>query len=132
MTVKPFLPAVVLALYCFAAPAGYCGGDAADPGAVREFGAATLAEVDPGHTTKAQIEALLGQPWRTIVSDPDESDPEVWEYRGRDANGTYLLHVEFDDHDIATLIAQITDKTGEATARVAKSPSGSGEPEKRE
>jgi hypothetical protein len=132
MTLKPFLPAVGFALYCFAAPAGYCGGDAADPGAVREFGAATLAEVDPGRTTKAQVEALLGQPWRTIVSDPDESDPEVWEYRGRDANGTYLLHIEFDDHDITTLIAQIPDKAWEATARVAKSPSGSSEPEKRD
>ena len=132
MTLKLFLPVVAFALYCLAAPTGYCGGDAADPGAVREFGAATLAEVDPGHTTKAQIEALLGQPWRTIVSDPDESDPEVWEYRGRDANGTYLLHIEFDDHDITTLIAQIPDKAWEATARVAKSSSGSSEPEKRE
>jgi hypothetical protein len=132
MTAKPFLLAVVFALYCFAAPAGYCGDDPPDPGAARDFAAATLAEVDPGHTTKVQVEALLGQPWRTIVSDPDESDPEVWEYRGRDADGTYLLHIEFDDHDITTLIAQIPDKTWEATARVAKSPSGAAESKKRD
>jgi outer membrane protein assembly factor BamE (lipoprotein component of BamABCDE complex) len=122
MIAKWPLPAIGFALGCLAASAGYCGNNTSDPGTPRSFNAATLAAVNPGHTTKAQVEALLGPPWRTIESDPDESDPQVWEYRGKGANGTYRVHVEFDNHDVTSLIATIPDKTGQATARVAKSP----------
>ena len=77
----------------------------------------------PGRTTKTQVEALLGRPWRTTFpDDPDEPGPVVWEYRGRDSNGTYRVHIEFDKHDITTLIAKIPDNTFEAPARVAKAP----------
>ena len=131
MVASAFLPAMVFALVCFATSAGYCESDAPDPGAPREFSDATLAEVDPGHTTKTDVERLLGQPWRTVVSDPDESDPEIWEYRGRDASGTYIVHIEFDNHDVTTLIAKVPDKTGEAPARVAKTPPGVANPQKR-
>jgi outer membrane protein assembly factor BamE (lipoprotein component of BamABCDE complex) len=123
MTARCFLSAMGFALCCFAAAAAYCGSDTPDPGTAREFSATTLAEVDPGRTTKAQVEALLGAPWRTSFSDDqDEPGPVVWEYRGRDEDGTYRVHIEFDDDDITTLIAKIPDKTGEAPARVAKTP----------
>jgi outer membrane protein assembly factor BamE (lipoprotein component of BamABCDE complex) len=116
------LAAIAFALGCLAPSSGYCGNAISDPGTPRDFSAATLAKVDPGHTTKAQVEGLLGEPWRTVDSDPDESDPSVWEYRGRNSSGTYRVHVEFDSHDVTSLIATIPDKTGQATARVAKAP----------
>src|SRR5262249_17940510 len=43
-----------------------------DPGAPREFSTETLAAVVPGRTTEKQVEALLGQPWRTDAGDEDE------------------------------------------------------------
>jgi len=116
-------------LCCFAALAGNRANAANDPGQARDFSAATLAKVTPGETTKTQIEALLGQPWRTTFSDDaDEPGPVVWEYRGQDSNGTYRVHIEFDSHDITTLIAKIPDSTGEAPARVAKTPPRPGKP----
>jgi outer membrane protein assembly factor BamE (lipoprotein component of BamABCDE complex) len=121
MTARWSLPAMAFVLSCCAASAGYGADNSADPGRPRDFSAATLAKVTPGETTKAQIEALLGQPWRTtFAEDSDEPGPIVWEYRGQDSNGTYRVHIEFDSHDMTTLIAKIPDKTGEAPARVAK------------
>jgi hypothetical protein len=121
MTATWLLPVMGFALCCFAGSTGYCESDTPDPGAAREFSAITLAEVDPGRTTKTEVEALLGKPWRTTFSDDaDEPGPVVWEYRGQDPDGTYRVHIEFDSHDITTLIARIPDKTGEAPARVAK------------
>jgi hypothetical protein len=127
-TAKSFLPGAALALCWLAASTGYCANDAADPGRARDFSAATLAKVTPGRTTQAQVEALLGKPWRTTVSDDaDEPGPVVWEYHGQDLNGAYLVHIEFDRHDVTTLIAKIPDKIGQAPARVAPS-SGPGKP----
>jgi hypothetical protein len=129
VTAKWFLPAMGFALCCFAASTGYGADDTADPGRARDFSAATLANVTPGQTTKTEIEALLGKPWRTTFSDDaDEPGPVVWEYRGEDSDGTYRVHIEFDDHDITTLIAKIPDRTGEAPARVAKPTPGPGKP----
>jgi outer membrane protein assembly factor BamE (lipoprotein component of BamABCDE complex) len=129
MTAKRLLPAMAFALCCFAASTGYCANDAADPGRARDFSAATLAKVVPGQTTQTEIEALLGKPWRTtFADDSDEPGPVVWEYRGQDSKGTYRVHIEFDGHDITRLIAKISDKTGEAPARVAKTPPGPGKP----
>ena len=117
------LSAIGLALCWQAASTGYCAGVVADPGQAREFSAATLAKVTPGQTTKAQIEALFGLPWRTtFADDSDEPGPLVWEYRGKDANGTYRVHIEFDSRGTTTLIAEIPDKLGEAPARVATAP----------
>jgi hypothetical protein len=47
---------------------------------------------------------------------------ETWEYRGRDPEGTYRLHIEFDEHGIVHLISEIPDKTGEARAIVITTP----------
>jgi outer membrane protein assembly factor BamE (lipoprotein component of BamABCDE complex) len=120
---RRLLPAAVLALCWVAAATGHCLAGEADPGQPRAFSPAALAKVSPGKSTKAQVERLLGQPWRTTFSDDqDEPAPSVWEYRGADASGTYILHIEFDGHDKATLVAKIPDATGEAPARVAKTP----------
>ena len=125
MTARWVVSAISLALCWQAASSGYCAEATAAPGRAREFSAATLAKVTPGQTTKAQIEALLGQPWRTtFADDSDEPGPLVWEYRGKDANGTYRVHIEFDSRGTTTLIAEIPDKTGQAPAQVAKAPPG--------
>src|SRR5665213_2286272 len=55
-----------------------------------------LAKVVPG-ISKAQVTALLGAPWRTVqYNDLDEVENEFWEYRGKDSQGTYRVHIEFD------------------------------------
>lgn len=117
------LPKTAIALCCFLASTAYGANVTAGPGRDREFSAATLAKIIPGQSTQTQVEALLGSPWRTTFSDDsDEPGPVVWEYRGQNANGTYRVHIEFDTHGMTTLIAEIPDKTGEAPARLAKSP----------
>ena len=123
MTAKWLLWAVASALCCLAASTGFCASDTPNPGIAREFSDATLAKVVPGQTTKAQVEALLGMPWRTTHSfKPHGSEPDVWEYRGRDSNGTYRVHVEFDSHNVTSLIAKIPGNTGQAPGRTAKTP----------
>ena len=92
----------------------------------QDYSDATLAKVTPGETTKAQVEALLGQPWRTTVfaeigeDEPGHEAPEVWEWRGQDSqNGLYRVHIEFNQKGIVTNIAKVPEKTGIAPARVA-------------
>ncbi len=98
----------------------------------RNFTEQTLAQILPGHTTKAEVESLLGRPWRETQLDEDDipypGDPsvKVWEYRGRDSHGTYRVHIEFDKNDVTTLIASIPDTAGRARARVAPRASDSG------
>ena len=100
----------------------------ADFGTPREFSAETLAAVVPGRTTEKQVEALLGKPWRTDAGDEDEAIPESWDYRGKDAGGTYQLHIEFDARGTTTVIVKVPDKTHTATPIAAKPPAGSGKP----
>jgi hypothetical protein len=81
------------------------------------IGAQALAQIVPGRTTKAQLEALLGAPWRVVqFNDCGEAmagqGDETWEYRGRSPDGTFRLHVEFDGHGTVHLIAEIPDKSG--------------------
>jgi outer membrane protein assembly factor BamE (lipoprotein component of BamABCDE complex) len=121
MTAKRFWSLAAVALVSAAlSPTGFGGPD---PGQPRVFSPAILARITPGRTTRAEVEKLLGMPWRTIFADDqDEPGPTIWEYRGRDANGTYLVHIEFDGHGRTTLFAKIPDATGEAAARVAAPP----------
>ena len=77
--------------------------------------AAKLAQVRPGVSTKNEVQSLLGAPWRILqfndcgMSMPGQAD-ESWDYRGRNAKGTYRVHIEFDDHDVASLVAKIPDR----------------------
>ena len=85
------------------------------PPQVDTISAATLAQVKPGTSTKAQVQALLGAPWRILqfndcgMSMPGQAD-ETWDYRGRNAKGTYRVHIEFDDNNVASLVAKIPDR----------------------
>src|SRR5579863_8234147 len=82
-----------------------------------------LVQVTPGLSTKAQVQSLLGAPWRIVqfndcgMSMPGQAD-ETWDYRGKDAGGAYRLHIEFDDSGVATLVAKIPDHVpgGKGTA----------------
>jgi outer membrane protein assembly factor BamE (lipoprotein component of BamABCDE complex) len=75
-----------------------------------------LAQIIPGHSTKAELRSLLGAPWRVVQFDDcgqamaGQSD-ETWEYRGTGPDGAYRLHVEFDDRGVVHLIAEIPDKS---------------------
>jgi hypothetical protein len=96
----------------------------ADLGTPREFSAETLAAVVPGRTTEKEVEALLGKPWRTDAGDEDEAIPESWDYRGKDASGTYQVHIEFDAGGTTSVIVKVPDKTHTAIPTVAKAPAG--------
>jgi hypothetical protein len=86
-----------------------------------------IARIVPGQSTKADIESLLGAPWRVVQFNDcgmamDDQADETWEYRGADGNGNYRLHVEFGDNGVVHLIAKIPDGAvgGKATdAKVA-------------
>jgi outer membrane protein assembly factor BamE (lipoprotein component of BamABCDE complex) len=90
-----------------------------------------LAQITPGKSSKAQIKSLLGTPWRVVQFNdcgkamPGQSD-ETWDYRGRNAGGTFRVHIEFDDDGIAHLVAKIPDNvTGDkgTTAKIAPNES---------
>ena len=84
------------------------------PPSTDTISAAKLAQVKPGTSTKAEVQSLLGAPWRILqfndcgMSMPGQAD-ETWGYRGRNAKGTYRVHIEFDDSDVARLVAKIPD-----------------------
>lgn len=94
-----------------ATPAG-----AADP-----LGSQALSQIVPGHSTKAELRARLGAPWRIVQFDDcgqamaGQAD-ETWEYRGTGPDGPYRLHVEFDEHGVVHLIAEIPDNSGASGA----------------
>jgi outer membrane protein assembly factor BamE (lipoprotein component of BamABCDE complex) len=90
--------------------------------------AAKLAQVVPGTSTKNDVRALLGAPWRILqfndcgMSMPGQAD-ETWDYRGRNAKGTYRVHIEFNDSDVARLVAKIPDHaTGTKGTRAKTAP----------
>jgi hypothetical protein len=103
------------------------GWSLAVPPPTDTISAAKLAQVKPGSSTKNDVQALLGAPWRILqfndcgMSMPGQAD-ESWDYRGRNAKGTYRVHIEFDDNDVASLVAKIPDHAigGKGThARIA-------------
>jgi hypothetical protein len=93
-----------------------------DPGAPRDFDPATLAKIVPGKTTKTDVAALLGEPWRASEPDADEAEPGVWEYRGRDKADLYRVHIEFDEDGTATLVSKVPENTREAVVDIEKAP----------
>jgi hypothetical protein len=105
---------------CVAATAVHSLPDpAVTPGpAIRDIDPSRLAQLKPG-ISKTQVRRLLGAPWRTVqYNDMDEVENEIWEYRGRDAAGTYRIHIEFDRHDVVRLVGKIPDDVsgGKGTA----------------
>jgi outer membrane protein assembly factor BamE (lipoprotein component of BamABCDE complex) len=95
------------------------------PPSTDTISAAKLAQVKPGTSTKAEVQSLLGAPWRILqfndcgMSMPGQAD-ETWDYRGRNAKGTYRVHIEFDDSDVARLVAKIPDHVAGTKGTPAK------------
>jgi outer membrane protein assembly factor BamE (lipoprotein component of BamABCDE complex) len=87
------------------------------PPSTDTISAAKLAQLKPGIATKTQVQSLLGAPWRILqfndcgMSMPGQAD-ETWDYRGRNVRGTYRVHIEFDDNNVARLVAKIPDHAG--------------------
>ena len=80
-----------------------------------------LAKVVPG-ISKAQVKSLLGDPWRTVqYNDEEEVENEIWEYRGKDAQGAYRVHIEFDRHETVVIVGKIPDKVAGGKGTPAKS-----------
>jgi outer membrane protein assembly factor BamE (lipoprotein component of BamABCDE complex) len=129
-----FVNTIALALSCIAASAAYAGKQVATSGSASTVGTISnqkLAEVMPGMSTKAQVQALLGTPWRIVQFNDcgeamDHQSDETWDYRGKDSNGTYRVHIEFDGHDVAHLVAKIPDSVAGDQGTAAKiAPAGS-------
>lgn len=80
-----------------------------------------LAKVVPG-ISKAQVKSLLGAPWRTVqYNDEEEIENEIWEYRGKDTQGAYRVHIEFDKHDTVVIVGKIPDQVAGGKGTPAKS-----------
>jgi outer membrane protein assembly factor BamE (lipoprotein component of BamABCDE complex) len=120
-----------------AAVAGQRGEDVAGKPAVgtgaqtRPVSGIKLAQITPGKTTKAQVQALLGKPWRVVQFNDcghalaNQSD-ETWDYRGSDAAGSYRVHIEFTDAGVAHLVAKIPENSPRGTiAKTAPEDPGS-------
>jgi hypothetical protein len=114
--------AAALALTGFATPA-YCAGDARSPASA--VSPPAVAQVAPGKSTKADVRALFGEPWRVVQFNDcgaamDDQADETWEYRGQDGGGSYRLHIEFGDDGTVHLIAKIPDNSPDGKGTIAK------------
>ena len=121
--------AALCALTAVAAQAASPGSSPAGSLTQQQIGA--LGKIVPGQSTKADVAALLGEPWRVVQFNDcgeamDGQDDETWEYRGADADGGFRLHVEFNEHGMVHLFAKMPDKApnGEGT-KAAVEPGGS-------
>lgn len=128
-----FVTGATVAVLVGLAMSAACNGAAAATSA-SSITPQAVARVVPGQSTKADVEALFGTPWRVVQFNDcgaamDDQADETWEYRGSEPAGTYRLHIEFSDSGIVHLIAKIPDASpgGRGTAaRFAPSPSSSG------
>jgi SmpA/OmlA family protein len=120
---KSIIVGTAAVLSCMAASAAHCeDGWSAK---VAPLSDRNLSQVTPGMSTKTQVEAMLGAPWRIVqfndcgMSMPGQAD-ETWDYRGKDAGGAYRLHIEFDDSGVATLVAKIPEHVSGGKGTAAK------------
>jgi hypothetical protein len=114
--------AATFALIGFATPA-FCAGDARSPASA--INPQAVAQVAPGKSTKADVHALFGDPWRVVQFNDcgaamDDQADETWEYRGQDGSGSYRLHIEFGDDGTVHLVAKIPDNSPGGKGTVAK------------
>jgi hypothetical protein len=75
-----------------------------------------VAKIKVGSTTGEQVTELLGAPYRSSSlgcsgEDNGEKNPNgydvIWEYLGHDVNGTFLIHMEFDDDGVVRIVAKV-------------------------
>lgn len=128
---------VILAACCFATSAVCFGADPSAPN--RDFSSATLAKIIPGVTTETDVQALLGksddmQFGSGTLCPPKPSNKSVeptvdsWNYRGRDANGRFIVHIEFDANYVTYLVAKIPTNGVGVARRAQPQPSADQQP----
>lgn len=133
MTRKLFAIPAAATFLIFAVTATQAEPNAASPdngGTVTAKASGEIAKIVPGRSTKADIRARFGAPWRIVQFNDcgmamDGQADETWEYRGAGPGGGYRLHIEFGDNDVVHLIGKIPDDMpgGAATrARLAPEP----------
>ena len=124
--------ATFAALWSFAAVAAQAASPTPSPlGILTQQQVGGLGKIVPGQSRRADVEALLGEPWRVVQFNDcgeamDGQDDETWEYRGADADGGFRLHVEFNEHGMVHLFAKIPDKApNREGTKAAVEPGGS-------
>jgi hypothetical protein len=124
MRTKAFAVATLAALWSIAAQAANVAPSPA--GSLTQAQIGELGKIVPGRSTKADMRALFGEPWRIVQFNDcgeamDDQQDETWEYRGGDAKGGFRLHVEFNDNGTVHLFAKIPDNSPGGRGTVAKS-----------
>jgi hypothetical protein len=119
------LAVAISALFLAAMPYAACGGTDPPSPAARVVAPQTIAKIVPGHSTKADVTALFGTPWRVVQFNDcgeamDDQADETWEYRGSDQSGPFRLHIEFDQNGAVHLIAKIPENSPGGKGTVAK------------
>ncbi|HEV7356726.1 MAG TPA: hypothetical protein VGN99_01940 [Steroidobacteraceae bacterium] len=121
MHAKSFLAA--LAMLGFLLSAAAAAEDAAKPqrSAAQSLDPQALTNLTKG-MSKSKVKSLLGEPWRTVqYNDLDDVENEFWEYRGKDEQGPFRVHIEFDKQGSVVLIAKIPERTSDAKGTPPKS-----------
>lgn len=126
MRLKPLAIATFAALCSLMIFAAQAAGPTPSPaGSLTQQQIGALGKIVPGQTTRADVAALLGEPWRVVQFNDcgeamDGQDDETWEYRGTDAEGGFRLHVEFNEHGMVHLLAKIPDAARGGAGTAAK------------
>jgi hypothetical protein len=118
---KPSLAKTALALAMFIGLFHMAQIARAQDQTVKAINAQRLAKVVPG-ISKARVKELLGAPWRTVqYNDLDEIENEFWEYRGKDAQGPYRIHIEFDRKGVVLIVGKVPEGVPGTQGTPAKS-----------
>ncbi len=126
MRTKSLAVGTLAALWSLTAIAAQAADVAPSPaGSLTQTQIGELGKIVPGHSTKADIRTLFGEPWRIVQFNDcgeamDDQQDETWEYRGGDANGGFRLHVEFNDDGTVHLFAKIPDQAPDDAGTAAK------------
>lgn len=129
MRLEPLAIAAFAAL-CLTTIATQAAGPTPSPaGGLSRQQIGALGKIVPGQTSKADVAALLGEPWRVVQFNDcgeamDGQDDETWEYRGTDAGGGFRLHVEFNEHGMVHLFAKMPDAAPGGAGTAAKVEAG--------
>jgi hypothetical protein len=134
MRAKSFAVGTLAALWSLTAVAAQAANVAPSPaGSLTREQIGELGKIVPGRSTKADVRALFGEPWRIVQFNDcgeamDDQQDETWEYRGGGAKDSFRLHVEFNDDGTVHLVAKILDNSPGGKGTIAKSaphtPSG--------
>jgi hypothetical protein len=100
----------------FLLSAAAAAGDPAKPerSAAQSIDPQALTNLTKG-MSRSKVKSLLGEPWRTVqYNDLDDIENEFWEYRGKDDQGPFRVHIEFDKQGSVVLVAKIPERTPDA------------------